>query len=589
MKIYLRTLTPVHIGTGEALSSLDYIIHGNTYYRISQDTFIEFLLKEDESLIEDYALWAAKQAGEVDNLKINRKKLQDSMGRQDYNQKLSQLQQDFNLLNFSKQHKIDQKFIAFLKSNEDKRVISYPIVEKAASKKLQVRSMISHPNDHSLYIPGSSIKGAIRTALLFRAWKNYGNKYDQKLIQDLRNALSSQDRPRRIAQRVGKEIEYCISYCGILKRGKKNFKDVQQDLFKFLQISDAKLSEGQDKKGELAKSDLYLVSNVSRNRKQKKFCATRQAQSPMLEVLGRGTQLEVEINFHLKNLFAIYSSWKKGKKEIWIDIEEKVQQLFGLNLKKVNSGNINSFQEQVEDYIFSAIDEFSKAQINFDQNWLNQQFLKENIHRETIKLSKQAFHKSFSGVFNYPFQEGHLLRVGYGTGFAGTTELLYLFDKPDLTRVFKQVMEKLGLGKKPGMTGRYTANPEKFPKSRTLLRYPDAVQPLGWIELSRSPNWPLSQVMHTSHQEEKQPQKNIEASYSKARVKQGTIVDAIFLEAKGKREKIFELYLEEGNKQNCSLFYFAPLDKGAIYQVEIRSINKKTGKVENIAFRKEKE
>ena len=33
MRLYLKTITPLHIGNGEELNALDYIINNNNYYK----------------------------------------------------------------------------------------------------------------------------------------------------------------------------------------------------------------------------------------------------------------------------------------------------------------------------------------------------------------------------------------------------------------------------------------------------------------------------------------------------------------------------------------------------------------------------
>lgn len=53
MKLYLKTVTPVHIGNGEKLNDLDYFIDANIYYFISQNEFLKFL-QNDISLIKTY-------------------------------------------------------------------------------------------------------------------------------------------------------------------------------------------------------------------------------------------------------------------------------------------------------------------------------------------------------------------------------------------------------------------------------------------------------------------------------------------------------------------------------------------------------
>ena len=45
MKAVLKSITPIHIGNGEELHALDYVINSQTktYYRISQKLFFDFI------------------------------------------------------------------------------------------------------------------------------------------------------------------------------------------------------------------------------------------------------------------------------------------------------------------------------------------------------------------------------------------------------------------------------------------------------------------------------------------------------------------------------------------------------------------
>ena len=47
MKLYLKTITPLHIGNGEELYSLDYVINNNEFFHVSQNLFLQFLKEND--------------------------------------------------------------------------------------------------------------------------------------------------------------------------------------------------------------------------------------------------------------------------------------------------------------------------------------------------------------------------------------------------------------------------------------------------------------------------------------------------------------------------------------------------------------
>ena len=130
MKLRLQTYSPVHIGTGEELISMDYVIMGQDYYRVSQDKFIQFLVEIDDqknsSFTEQFAEWVMERTEELSDLHENRRYHQERLGKRDYNQQLTQLQQETNLLKFCGQHRLKKEFEDFLrKGSRDGDIRNY--------------------------------------------------------------------------------------------------------------------------------------------------------------------------------------------------------------------------------------------------------------------------------------------------------------------------------------------------------------------------------------------------------------------------------------------------------------------------------
>ncbi|NLU52748.1 MAG: type III-A CRISPR-associated RAMP protein Csm5 [Clostridiaceae bacterium] len=130
MKFILETLTPVSIGSGEVLSQFtDYVYDNDYVYYLDHDLLINELTQKEnsEELLDEFVKTVYDQA------KLNTRKR-------------------FNLKDFLIKHDIDYKTCCSKKipvQDEIKEQIQLHI--KAGSRP---------------YIPGSSLKGAIRTALL---------------------------------------------------------------------------------------------------------------------------------------------------------------------------------------------------------------------------------------------------------------------------------------------------------------------------------------------------------------------------------------------------------------------------------------
>ena len=570
MKIFLRTLSPTHIGTGEELFSLDYIIHQNNYYRISQNVwlrFLETLGDKFEELVDRYSAWVEEKATEIHDLKENRRARKEEMGSRDYNQTLSQLQQDFNLMNFAQKEDIQKPFLNFL--NHDPQVSKYRSKLGRNPKRLQVRGHITTAN-HAVYIPGTSIKGALRTALLYKAWKTHGKAYHKELANEMIQDVNQRGHPRQIAKRVGKGLEYTMAF-GELGNGKKN--DVQQDIFKFLMVSDAYLKNADDKPSiEVVKTDLYLVTKVpkGRNSREMEFRATQQRQSPSIEAISEEVVFETKISLNVDQMWAIKNRLKApGKREEWEKFEEKVKVLFGIDLDEIkNKEQVKAATQKAEDYMQEAISEFAKAQIAFEKKWVNENFLKEKFDNY-LRIHPNDFPKGFENAFTYNFSGQTLLRIGYGTGFASSTELLYLISDDSLRRAMTEVMRNLEIGKRPGTKGKYEPNLNKFPKSRTLITYENQVSPLGWVEWltpDKNGNPPRRKA---GIREPEKPKQKIIPQYPKQRIREGSVIDAfVFSSSKGPSKKI-RLYIGKGKDTDMQLSYRSDAILGKIIRVEV--------------------
>lgn len=600
MKLKIRTYTPVHIGTGEELVSLDYVIDENKryYYRISQDQFADFLYEKARDKVKVYAEWVKDIAAEIGDLKENRRAKLKEMdnNRRDYNQKLSALQQSMNLMDFCKEHNLVKAFKAYYeKEAEAGRVRRLKIRSKIGDKKLQVRGMMC-THEGKPYIPGTTLKGSVRTALLYKALQEYGEPYEIELMEAISQELARNQRATRTAVKIGPELEYSMAYGGTRKKkgGYVSYDDVQQDVFKFLVISDAHLEKAADykEKTEVVKTDLYLHTNTSTDRKRPKFRASRQPQSPYIEALGTGLEFSFGLHFKLKELHAIYQVVRHTPEQDrlnWVGLEKKVLQVFGIDLKSLEEKDLDQETEKVENFIFKTIREFSKAQAEFETHWLKKIFLKDQLDEILARFYREeTFEKAFGITGRYPHGKRTLMRIGYGGGFPNKTAFLYFLKNGNLKESLKNAMRQLEIGNRPGSKGRYEPNPDRFPKSRTLISYKKEVAQLGWLEIGRPEDWSQDQAMVyeqislASEPEKAEPAK---PEFQTQKIKKGDFIDGVFLKKGfGPKQKIFELYLNDGKKMEASTNYFSDLEEGKVYNIQVNAVDKK-GKVVSFIVR----
>ncbi|WP_423792977.1 type III-A CRISPR-associated RAMP protein Csm5 [Methanocaldococcus indicus] len=188
MILKAELLSPIFIGCGDEYTQLDYYIENN-----------KAKIVDLEKALQDL--------GDINAInEISELILQNTFGnRVEINAK--ELLEEFNL-------------------NPEDYVVKEIYSEIKSNSRTRVKKFITTNN--SYYIPGSSIKGAIRTAYLFKYYDNH--------FSELLKIINSREIPiheKGIAAEV-KAIEGKIN----IKKGRIQ-KNIQNDFFKYLKVSDS--------------------------------------------------------------------------------------------------------------------------------------------------------------------------------------------------------------------------------------------------------------------------------------------------------------------------------------------------------------
>jgi CRISPR-associated protein Csm5 len=302
MKIYFKSLTPIHIGNGEELNTLDYIIHDRTYYRFSQDHFLQFI-SAYPGMVERYTEWIDKIVLKIEDLERKKVQTPDQYQKRDYNQQLADIRAKMNVVEFAREVQIIDKLLSFV-NNSDK-VLRIPI---QVQPKPQIRGLVAAPGNR-YYIPGTTLKGATRTALLYAFLESEPNpdKISKILQRSLDRCQTEREkslaegkkfRPDKFMKTFADELEHFAFYCSFInEKGKQIDHDEKYDIFKFLSISDCPLvNPGLT----LANIDLYLLSRQRSPRGDGfELKAVKQKQAPCVEAIESLQLFEAEIDVNL--------------------------------------------------------------------------------------------------------------------------------------------------------------------------------------------------------------------------------------------------------------------------------------------------
>jgi CRISPR type III-A-associated RAMP protein Csm5 len=197
--IALRTKTPVHIGSGETLAALGYFVHGDQLYVIDQDAFFERLSDVEREQYLDWVYDAIDKRG--DGPRLNE---------------------------FVRNHLRPDDYESFAQSVSAYAVDTSDRPDPARGYWQHLRQPGRGP-----YFPGSSIKGALRTAIMETVLDREEGAF-KRLLGRLRTLNPDNRRGlRRRQSEAWRETE-----ADIFRGGPTNKWAMNNDFMRFVSVSD---------------------------------------------------------------------------------------------------------------------------------------------------------------------------------------------------------------------------------------------------------------------------------------------------------------------------------------------------------------
>lgn len=321
MKCNIKVLSPVHIGSGERYTASEYV---NSKAKTKKGTVLKTINRID---ISKYFL----------SLDDNKK--------DDFLSNLSET--NFNLKSFdSKIPNIYRKYQAINKSKNEIGI------------KQEINEAIKTLNE--LYIPGSSLKGAIKSAVLY-------NALDDEMIEEIsRNVINHKGRV---------DNKKYTNFMNNIFTSDKKYPAPQRDIMKFLQVSDSTT---------IKTPTVYDVATVmaSYNKGNNEFYSrnkrTHEPTLSFLETIAKNKKLSFNINNNYD--YEVFKRLGLDDKKHLIDLD---------NIKK----SIFIFSKNLIDY-----------ELEFADNYNISYLLK--FYKNIKKMN----------TLDTP-----VLRVGAGSGFLSTT------------------------------------------------------------------------------------------------------------------------------------------------------------------------
>ena len=378
----LKTITSVHVGSGNTYSSWEFVKIKDKIYRINFSGIFNILDEKKKEIL------------------------------------LSDLEKEKNLEVFLEEQKIDIQSLI----KKHPTIVKYSIICELNNVD-KIREQIKTNNIP--YIPGSSIKGAIREALIWYYTRNDENL--QKLLRIVENDL----RKRKSKKYIGNNyIEEFFSL-------RKNRYDAKYDLMKFLEISDF-----------MPENCKLIIKNLK----------THSLRSNSLTQKHYNNFVE-SINGIFKGIIKISSQLKestKNKKEYPL-LEEKLH-ILGLNV------DLN--EEDMVTHLKKVLREFNEWCLNKEIELCKKAKKSDVFLKELNKIKSQN-------------KEKNLLRIGFGIGTIYQT-LIKLIEEKDV-KLAQKIVNELRIGKFRRNID-FRTNTNLFPPYPKSIEFTTENKPIGWSE-----------------------------------------------------------------------------------------------------------
>jgi len=261
--ITVESITPIFIGSGETAKPISFVREKDRLHLLNFDNLLRCLSKEKQ---QAYVDWIDSLA---DKLSALREKITAARDNLDLKLKLNKerriLEREFSIETFIRTY-LDSNALRFVQSqNLISYSIPFTVFPGTNGFKLCLKNSQGQP-----YVPGTEIKGALRTSLLSALLLEevHYNTLKRK-IEDFGKVFRSGTSPKN---KMGELRRISSSFEGEILRGKK--KDAKFDLFKFVQVSDSTAASVDNLRIEATQSlgsERYTKTFIEAISKGKKF------------------------------------------------------------------------------------------------------------------------------------------------------------------------------------------------------------------------------------------------------------------------------------------------------------------------------
>ncbi len=461
MQLTLTTLSPLHIGTGNMLEPFEYYIENQNIFVLDLDACSRALLDDDPDNIDRFSNWVDGTSDKIAKADREAREARRSRNRKlsmDKNQLIARLRSEFNIVDFAR-NILGKKELAehFIKDQKYHRYQAF--MPNRPRNVVQLKEMIKTNNVP--YIPGSSIKGSIRTALAYKAIRELDkgeadlfaepqdtrgeglseilgklNDAAQEVLQAVKsNHIGKQKEAfrqlsflrRRYEKRIGQQVEKYIFGCD---DGRGRLDDPKFDIMRLIKVSDT-----------TRQHVTMLVAEMKSFTRDGRSGGIKAQPINISEFIDSESQFSFGIEVDAQLIKILFD--RQNKRE-WRGFERKMSRLFNLTADTVSNMNEAELEKHIIYKILDAIEIFGQAVTDKENKWLERFSPQDRRELETA-LEQIAAKK-------------HRLKLGFASGWFATTVGLAIKDNQYLKNILPDIV--------------YAFNLDLIIKDEKLLKYP---------------------------------------------------------------------------------------------------------------------
>lgn len=430
MKFSLRIESPVHVGTGEQLSWLDYVLTGRQIHVIDWRRILEAASASHDDVAEKLAGFTDVAALAIEEAQRNMTK---AAGR-DRSDLLRKLRDQTSAVRFAREDLHDDGLARAIGAGEFDRYQA-EFFGGRLDRRLEIREQMKAA-DGTPVIPASTVRGQIRTALMHNALSAIDDALVAEVLEgggdvDGWNRGLADATPGRARFLFGDELEQAVFRVPApIQRRRRN--EPALDLLRFLTISEP----------VRARTALVVLRaspfQLSRARERDGGVSSTPLAPLVLEAIDEGSELEYDLRVETRLLRGVAAAEGDGHALLHDRFWSLFHRVFGITRAETAALDDAALEARVLSAVEVSLAAHMTALIRRETLWCEQ-----------VGVPKDAGPRAFFADLDQRAKGRLPMRLGWGSGLHSITAIPALEHDAALAAPLGRALARAGLGLSP--------------------------------------------------------------------------------------------------------------------------------------------